>query len=132
MKPHTLTIGLVRPDGTDCDYRYLAVICPGVDDDCRAWIECREPGCDPFELEDNDLFGHGVEHQDVGGCYSVPLPDCYLRCLGNGLEESAEHLPPGQLDDITRYVRGKADSNARWRVEYRLKGLDEAEMRNRA
>lgn len=33
----------------------------------------------------------------------------------------------GQLDDITGYLRGTADSNARWRVEYRLKGLDEAE-----
>jgi hypothetical protein len=31
----------------------------------------------------------------------------------------------GQLDDLTSYVRGTADSNARWRVEYRLKGLDE-------
>lgn len=30
----------------------------------------------------------------------------------------------GQLDDITGYVRGEADSNARWRVEYRLKNLD--------
>lgn len=33
----------------------------------------------------------------------------------------------GQLDDITGYVRGTADSNARWRVEYRLKGIDENE-----
>jgi hypothetical protein len=31
----------------------------------------------------------------------------------------------GQLDDITGYLRGTADSNARWRVEYRLKGLDD-------
>ncbi|WP_280836153.1 hypothetical protein [Micromonospora sp. A200] len=31
-----------------------------------------------------------------------------------------------QLDDITAYVRAEADSNARWRVEYRLKHLDEA------
>lgn len=31
----------------------------------------------------------------------------------------------GQLDDITGYLRGTADANARWRVEYRLKGLDE-------
>jgi hypothetical protein len=30
----------------------------------------------------------------------------------------------GQLDDITGYLRGTADSNARWRVEYRLKNLD--------
>jgi hypothetical protein len=33
----------------------------------------------------------------------------------------------GQLDDITGYVRGTADSNARWRVEYRLKGFDAKE-----
>lgn len=32
----------------------------------------------------------------------------------------------GQLDDITGYLRGTADANARWRVEYRLKHLDEA------
>jgi len=31
-----------------------------------------------------------------------------------------------QLDDITAYVRAEADSDARWRVEYRLKNLDEA------
>jgi hypothetical protein len=33
----------------------------------------------------------------------------------------------GQLDDITGYVRGTADWNARWRVEYRLKGIDTRE-----
>ncbi len=32
-----------------------------------------------------------------------------------------------ELDDITGYLRGTADSNARWRVEYRLKNLDAAE-----
>jgi hypothetical protein len=32
-----------------------------------------------------------------------------------------------QLDDITGYVRGTADWNMRWRVEYRLKGLDTKE-----
>ena len=31
-----------------------------------------------------------------------------------------------ELDDITAYVRAEADSNARWRVEYRLKSLDRA------
>lgn len=34
----------------------------------------------------------------------------------------------GMLDDLTGYVRGTADSDARWRVEYRLKGLDESEV----
>jgi hypothetical protein len=33
----------------------------------------------------------------------------------------------GQLADITGYVRGTADWDTRWRVEYRLKGLDRAE-----
>lgn len=33
----------------------------------------------------------------------------------------------GQLDDITGYVRGTADGDARWRVEYRIKGLDDAD-----
>lgn len=32
----------------------------------------------------------------------------------------------GQLDDVTKYLRGEADASARWRVEYRLKGLDDA------
>lgn len=32
-----------------------------------------------------------------------------------------------QLDDITAYTRGLADADARWRVEYRLKGLDDAD-----
>lgn len=32
-----------------------------------------------------------------------------------------------QLDDITGYVRGTADDNARWRAEYRLKGIDRTE-----
>jgi len=30
-----------------------------------------------------------------------------------------------QLDDITKYVQATADSTTRWRVEYRLKHLDE-------
>jgi hypothetical protein len=30
----------------------------------------------------------------------------------------------GHLDDLTGYIRGTADSNARWRAEYRIKGLD--------
>lgn len=33
----------------------------------------------------------------------------------------------GQLADITSYLRGIADSNARWRVESRLKNLDNQE-----
>jgi hypothetical protein len=37
---------------------------------------------------------------------------------------SLRHLR-SQLDDITGYLRGTADANARWRVEYRLRGLDE-------
>jgi hypothetical protein len=37
-----------------------------------------------------------------------------------------------QLDDITGYLRGTADSNARWRVEYRLKNLDQAEAASTA
>lgn len=31
----------------------------------------------------------------------------------------------GQLDDLTALVRFKADSNTKWRAEYRLKHLDE-------
>jgi len=31
-----------------------------------------------------------------------------------------------QLEDLTGYVHGTADDNARWRAEYRLKGLDAA------
>lgn len=33
----------------------------------------------------------------------------------------------GQLDDLTALVRLKADSNAKWRAEYRLAGLDQKE-----
>ena len=33
----------------------------------------------------------------------------------------------GQLDDLTGYVRLTADENARWRAQYRLKGLDARE-----
>lgn len=32
----------------------------------------------------------------------------------------------GMLADLTGYVRGTAGSDARWRAEYRLKGLDDA------
>lgn len=31
----------------------------------------------------------------------------------------------GQLNDLTKYVQGEADQTTRWRVEYRLKNLDE-------
>jgi hypothetical protein len=70
--------------------RYLAVECPGVDDDCRAWVECRQPGCDP----DDDGFDHGVEHRG----HSAPEPHCFLRCYGNGLDEAAEELAPGRYE----------------------------------
>jgi hypothetical protein len=30
----------------------------------------------------------------------------------------------GQLDDLTGYVLGTADDNARWRAEYRLEGIE--------
>lgn len=36
-----------------------------------------------------------------------------------------------QLDDITGYVLGTADDNARWRTEYRLKGVEEGEANRR-
>jgi hypothetical protein len=94
MRHHTLTITLGRPDGVTYPRRYLAVECPGVDDDCREWRECRRPGCDP----DDDGFDHGVEHQHVAGGWSVPEPHCFLRCYGNGLEESAEELAPGRYE----------------------------------
>jgi hypothetical protein len=32
----------------------------------------------------------------------------------------------GQLNDLTGFVLGTADSNARWRADYRLKGLEHA------
>ena len=34
------------------------------------------------------------------------------------------------LDDITGYLRGTADSNARWRVDYRLEQLDVNETKS--
>lgn len=46
--------------------------------------------------------------------------------MWHGLCMSLRHVR-GQLDDVTGYLRGTADADARWRVEYRLKGLDEAE-----
>jgi hypothetical protein len=37
-----------------------------------------------------------------------------------------------QLADITGYLRGTADANARWRVEHRLKGLDDRDKAAKA
>lgn len=34
----------------------------------------------------------------------------------------------GQLDDLTGLVLGTADSNARWRADYRLKQLERADL----
>lgn len=34
-----------------------------------------------------------------------------------------------QLDDLTGYILGTADSNARWRAEYRLKGIEKQPAR---
>lgn len=34
----------------------------------------------------------------------------------------------GQLEDMTDYLRGVADDNARWRVEYRLKNYERCEV----
>lgn len=35
----------------------------------------------------------------------------------------------GQLDDMTAYLQGEANDNARWRVEYRLENLDRAKAK---
>lgn len=51
--------------------------CLGVTDRCRAWVECREPDCDPAEEDEP----HGVVHQwveDIGYGVAVEPPVCWL------------------------------------------------------
>ncbi|MBQ1047824.1 hypothetical protein KBX50_05045 [Micromonospora sp. C51] len=91
---------LIITDVIECqrNTRRYVMRCPGLTDDCRAWIECRHSDCRPEDLDDNDGFGHGVEHRYVAGCWSLPLDYCFLADgAGNGVSEAAEelHLPPG-------------------------------------
>lgn len=73
------------------------------------WRTLRCAGCGlPFRWKGDARFGY----QSSDDVYHDP-------CM------SLRHVR-GQLDDLTAYVRFEADDNARWRVEYRLKGLDEA------
>lgn len=54
--------------------------------------------------------------------HGYPSSDAVYHSPCMTLRQLRDHL-----DDITGYVLGTADSNARWRVEYRLKGLDEGQ-----
>lgn len=67
QRPHVLVIS-----ETEDGERQYAVECPEVTNQCRAWLECRQPGCDKDELDENDGLGHGVQHQEVAGSWSLP------------------------------------------------------------
>lgn len=73
----------------------------------RRWIKDRCAGC-----------GRRFFWKDARHSYQGTDQVWHDPCM------SLRHVR-GQLDDLTGYVRGTADSNARWRTEYRLKGLDE-------
>lgn len=73
----------------------------------RRWIKDRCAGC-----------GRRFLWRDARHSYQSTDKVWHDPCM------SLRHVR-GQLDDVTGYLRGTADSNARWRVEYRLKGLDE-------
>lgn len=76
----------------------------------RRWIVDRCAGC-----------GHRFRWREARYSYESTDKVWHRACMS--LREVRS-----QLDDITAYVRAEADSNARWRVEYRLKHLDAKEL----
>jgi hypothetical protein len=72
----------------------------------RRWISDRCGGCG------RRFLWHDARHSYPSGDAVYHDPCMSLRTVR------------GQLDDITGYLRGTADSDARWRAEYRLKNLD--------
>ena len=75
----------------------------------RRWVKDRCDGC-----------GRRFLWKDARHSYQSTDRVWHSECM------SLRHVR-GQLDDITGYLQGTADGNARWRVEYRLKGLSEKE-----
>lgn len=74
----------------------------------KRWIVQRCDGC-----------GHRFRWKEARFSYQSTDKVWHDPCM------SLRHVR-SQLDDLTGYVRGTADDNARWRAEYRLKGLDKA------
>lgn len=80
----------------------------------RRWIKDRCAGC-----------GRRFLWKDSRHSYQSTNKVWHDPCM------SLRHVR-GDLDDITGYLRGTADENARWRVEYRIKGVDEKEAAQHA
>lgn len=91
-EPHVLVVTEV--DGK----RWYAVECPGVTNDCRAWVSCDQFGrqCDDDTL-DEDQSAHGVEHHWIDGDWMVPTDDCLARTHFYLAEVASDlNLPPGR------------------------------------
>jgi hypothetical protein len=83
------------------------ISCLGVDDTCRAWMECQEPDCDFEELErlcyeegQEKPTLHGVMHMRLPTYFGVPTEGCIVQYdSGDAVEEFiAHHVPEGRSE----------------------------------
>lgn len=85
-EPHVLVVEL-----DEMDVHEFKIECPGVSDDCRAWLECSENGCTVGVEDDidNDVEAHGVRHHYVGGAHigwGTPTDTCWPATSGEIVE----------------------------------------------
>lgn len=94
MADHHLVVTRVEVDDEDgtcvVDYDY-EVECPGVEDSCRAWIECRT--CSPGSRLEEDEIRHGVRHREFyGGWIGAETEQCLAHALDSNACDLAQYL----------------------------------------
>lgn len=89
---------------TVVDARHFEISCLGLDDTCRAWVECNSPDCDfeelerqHYELGEDRPVMHGVEHVSLPTGFGVATEECFLGCdPGEAVEDFLlDNLPRG-------------------------------------
>lgn len=89
-------------------YPAYTVECPGLDaGGCRAWYECRKPGCPPFRRQSRDeddaiadggFVAHGQEHQQLDMAWCTPTDRCFIADHEALLEQAHELVLGHDLD----------------------------------
>jgi hypothetical protein len=111
FKPHILVVTVAYEDGdgfVEYDYELL---CPGVTNHCRAYLECFGADCNERELQesidrgDDPVMAHGKAHKyiDLGWC--VPTDYC-LYAASDQLDDAAGQLglPTGEWEVDVDYA----------------------------
>jgi hypothetical protein len=121
LKPHVLIVThTVYPPELPGEEEFVeteyALECPGVTDQCRAWLDCVEPGCAErrqvaADRGDDPVVVHGREHRFIDIGWAMKTDRC-LYADSDHLSEvaSALGLPAGRhLVDVDYRGDGEID-----------------------